>query len=343
MFRELIRALGALSDWRLWGALVVTAVGLAAVQANQYWSPPGGHGRAILKLAIYWGLWLVWPAIALVLLRAIGQLRRGRLPGFLVSLAMLAGLGGLAWARFIEPNQLKVVETSLSTRCGVRVALVSDLHTGLYVSTSQIENMVRALNAQDVDAVLIAGDFTYEPLHDLRAALAPLAGLRHKAYFVLGNHDEASPGPVLRDPLLKVLADMRLELIEGRRLALGRCELVGLGDLHSNHRMRNDLEALELQKPLKTAADRVVLTHDPDAQVYLPGGFTSLLLAAHTHGGQMDLPWLTDRMLARFGEGGFKAGLYDRPNMRVFVTSGIGMVKLPMRFHVPPRIEVLAL
>lgn len=342
MVTDSIRALRILSDWRLWGALLVTAVGLAAVESNQHWLPQGGQGRAIVKLSIYWGLWLVWPAIALIGIRLLVQVVRLRLFGALVSAMLLAVLGCMAWARFIEPNQLRVIETSVSTVCGVRVALVSDMHSGLFIRHDQLEGVVQALNAQDVNAVVVAGDWTYEPDLDLRAALAPFASLRHKTYAVLGNHDEASPGPRIRDPLIKTLTDMRIDVIHGRRVMLGRCELTGIGDLHSG-RMERDLETLKGIKPLQPAARRVILTHDPDAQLHLPAGEAALMLAAHTHGGQINLPWLTDAMLARMGDGGFKRGLYDRPNMKVFVTSGTGTVKLPLRFRMPPTIDVLAL
>lgn len=342
MLRETLRALRGLGDWRLWGALLVTAVGIAAVEAQQHWPPAGGEGRAVVKLGLYWGAWLLWPGMLLALLRLFGHALNGRFFRVLLSILLLVLMGGLAWARFVEPHQLRVVETSVSTTCGVRVALVADFHSGLFVRSGQLERVVQALNAEDLDAVLIAGDWTYEPERDLKRALAPFSLLRHKAYAVLGNHDEAWPGPPLREPLLAALAALRIDVIEGRRVPLGRCELAGLGDLESG-RLEKNLKELEGVRPLHKAAQRVVLTHDPDAQLELPADFTSVLLAAHTHGGQIELPWLTDAMLARTGRGGFKRGLYERPNMRVFVTSGIGMVKLPLRFRVPPTIDILAL
>ncbi len=342
MLSTSVRAIRGLSDWRLWGALIVTAIGIAAVESNQHWSPPGGQGRAVVKLSIYWLSWLAWPAALLYTLHLIGHLARGRLLRALGSLIAVGACAFVIWARFVEPNELRVVESSVSNGCGVRVALVADLHSGLYVREHQLERLVQTLNTQDVDAVLVAGDWTYEPLADLRTALAPLRALRHKTYAVLGNHDEASPGPDLRGPLLKQLAEMRVEVIEGKRVPLGRCELIGLGDLMSGG-MQRDLDLLGKVRPTQRPANRVVLTHDPDAQLRLPAGFAATLLGGHTHGGQIELPWLTDLVLARMSRSGFQRGLYDRPNLRVFVTSGIGMVALPLRFRMPPTIDILAL
>jgi predicted MPP superfamily phosphohydrolase len=340
--REGIRSLRGLSDWRLWAAGFVTAVGIAAVEAANTWYLQGGHGRAIVKLTIYWAMWLAWPAAALLLLRAVAQVARGRIVGALLSVLALACVGGLIWSRFIEPNQLRVVETPVGTACGVRVALVADMHTGLYGTQPQLERLVNRLNTLDVDAVLVAGDWTYEPKHDLRRELAPFASLKHPAYAVLGNHDEQAPGPPVQEALRETLAALRVQNVEGKRVTLGRCELVGLGDLSAGL-VERDVAELKKQRSAKTGAQRIVLTHEPDTVFHIDRGYASIVLAGHTHGGQINLPWFTERLMDRISEGGFIGGLYDTPNGKVFVNIGTGMVKLPFRFRAVPTVDVLSL
>ena len=342
MLRTPILALRVLRDWRAWGAGAAAVLALALHDAASAWSPEGGHHRAVVKLAIYWGLWLLWPLALLLALRAVGQLGRGRLGGALATLALLTLTGGLLWARFVEPHQLRVIETPVGTACGVRVALVSDLHVGLYVREDQLEQMVRRLNALDVDAVLIAGDFTYEPDRDLRVAFAPLGLISHPVYAVLGNHDEQLPGAPLKGPLLRELASLGVQSIEGRRVPLGRCELAGLGDLEAGAAAR-DLARLKATRWSRPPAERVLLTHEPDTVLDVPAGSAALLLAGHTHGGQVVLPWLTDALLRHISRGGWQRGLYRTATLPLFVTSGIGMARLPLRFRMPPTIDVLAL
>jgi hypothetical protein len=65
----------------------------------------------------------------------------------------------------------------------------------------------------------------------------------------------------------------------------------------------------------------------------------SLLLAAHTHGGQVNLPVIgrvvtTSRL-------GYVAGEYVEQGRHLFVTTGIGTSILPVRFGVPPEIVIL--
>ena len=89
----------------------------------------------------------------------------------------------------------------------VRLAVIADIHWGLFYRDSQLVDLVERLNALDVDAVMVAGDWTHEPPPDLTAGLAPLAKIRHPVFAVLGNHDVESPGPPLTAPLEGRAAD----------------------------------------------------------------------------------------------------------------------------------------
>jgi predicted MPP superfamily phosphohydrolase len=266
----------------------------------------------------------------------------GRRTNSAVTLAALALCAGATWARFIEPNTLQVRETTLGSACGVKVALISDLHMGLYMREADMLRLVDRLNSLKVDAVLVAGDWTYEPSHDLRRIFAPMAGVKHPVLSVLGNHDEERPGPPLKQELLAALAAAHVESIDGRRVPLGQCELEGLGDLYA-HSAERHLQALSAQPSHFAPDHRVVLAHNPDTAFLLKPGYAATLLAAHTHGGQIDLPFFTARLLAGITRGGFRRGVYQTPTTRLFVTSGVGIDKLPMRFRVPPTIDVLGL
>lgn len=331
---------------RGWRALLCVAVAVlfGALVARDFqaaWYEQEDSERVVAKLAIYWFSWLLWPLLYWLLQRTWRAARAGRIGAVAGGLLAIALCGCFTWARFIEPHWLQVRETSLGPACGVRVALISDIHFGLYVREAELQRLVDRLNSLQVDAVLVAGDWTFEPSRDLRTDFAPLAGLRHRTLSVLGNHDEERPGPPLQASLREALAAAHVESIDGRRVKLGQCELQGLGDRAAGSAAR-DLAASRTQPWTVDRAHRVMLTHNPDTVFDLQPDEAALLLAGHTHGGQIDIPVFTKRLLARATEGAFRQGLYEMKNARVYVTPGVGIDKLPIRFRVPPTIDVLS-
>ncbi|MDY0107421.1 MAG: metallophosphoesterase, partial [Giesbergeria sp.] len=221
----------------------------------------------------------------------------------------------------------------------LRLALVADVHAGLFMRGWQIERLVDRLNALDVDAVVVAGDWTYEPPHDLHALLAPFARLRHPVWGVLGNHDTGAPGPPLAATLRQALQSHGVQLLEGQRLAFRGWEVLGLGDLWGGD-PRGDVA--RLLPPGTPAVPRLVLAHQPDTAALLPAGSARLVLSGHTHGGQIMLPWVTRHwVLPGMSTQGWFEGLNNTPAGPLFVTAGVGTISLPARLAVVPRIDVL--
>ncbi len=99
---------------------------------------------------------------------------------------------------------------------------------------------------------------------------------------------------------------------------------------------------------LKTTGtgDVIVLQHSPDILPVIAGEYSispdlRLILAAHTHGGQVWLPILGRPIIpSGFGQKYAYGHIFDK-GVDMFVTSGIGTSVLPFRFMVPPEIAVV--
>lgn len=294
----------------------------------------------LIKLLIFYGSWLVFPWLALLLWR--WHRARGRLQKRLASL-LIAGSLLFVWARFIEPQWIHVRHTTLeATGMQLDVVLASDLHIGLYKSPGFLQRVVERINALDADIVLIAGDLTYEPDTEeavLAQLFAPLARLNKPVYAVLGNHDQQMPGPDIDLPLRRVLSGLNVEVIESRTLPLAQgLLLAGLGDHWAGKDTTGHL-------PEKPAQPLLLLAHNPDSASRLKAGQTALLLAGHTHGGQIRIPWLYRKVIP--SQYGFDRGeqYFAKPDgrIRVYTSSGLGEVGLPLRLFNPPVIDVLHL
>ena len=94
--------------------------------------------------------------------------------------------------------------------------------------------------------------------------------------------------------------------------------------------------------------DVIVLEHSPDILTVVAGEYSispdlRLILAAHTHGGQVWLPVLGRLIIpSGFGQKYAYGHIFDK-GVDMFVTSGIGTSVLPLRFMVPPEIAVLTI
>lgn len=292
--------------------------------------------KLLIKQCLFHGSWLVVPFMAWLLWRM-------RKPGRRAFAAVtLAGCLVFAWARFVEPQMLRVRTTTLAgTGARADIALISDIHLGVYKGSGFLERLVHRLDALPVQAVVIAGDLTYEPqAHDLAVLFEPLSRLRVPVYAVLGNHDQQAPGPDIDRPLREALTRYGVHIIEGRIVGdTHGFRWAGLGDRWARKDDPGFLKAAPSTRPT------IVVAHNPDSAMNLSPADAALVLAGHTHGGQIRIPWLYRQVIP--SAHGFDRGeqFAHAPGgaVRVFTTTGTGEIGLPLRLFNPPTIDVLHL
>ena len=264
-------------------------------------------------------------------------------------LLLLAGIVG--WAFFIEPNRLVVRHETLQINnwpaelSNLKIAVLSDIHVGsAFIDDRKVQTIVERTNQLQPDLIVILGDYitgnsrtshrvepeVFAPM--LKGLHAPLG-----VYSVLGNHDWWYNGNKVRRALeangIKVLENEVLKIdIRGTSLWL-----VGLADLWTRgQRINETIAKVPEGQPI------IALTHNPDIFPELPQR-VPLLLAGHTHGGQVRFPLIgTVVQSSEYGER-YVAGHVVENGHHLFVTTGIGTSIVPVRFCVPPEIVLLTL
>lgn len=298
---------------------------------------PQQRAKAFLQLALLHGSWLLWPLLLQSTCKAFMRFRENRRWRASGATALVVVCVLLCYARFVEPNELVVRHTVIPAPIDLDIALVGDVHVGIYTRPAKLAQMVRKLNALHVDLVLFAGDLTYDPPKNLAAALAPLRALNKPMYAVPGNHDVELPGPPLLQKIRVALAGAPVHFIEHRVIDFPSFRLAGLYDWWSGRDDTAFLRALPRDKPL------LVLMHQPHSLRALRGVDFALAMAGHTHGGQVYLPWLTDWVFLRTRDEKYVGGYYATPIGKLFVTTGVGVTGVPLRLDCPPVIDVLEL
>jgi uncharacterized protein len=266
----------------------------------------------------------------------------------LVALLTIAVLWLAAHALWIEPRRLVVRELGLGPASWhappLRIAVVGDLHAARpHVGADRLRRIVRRVQAESPDLVVLLGDFVSSRSLDLgrlspeevAEALAPLEAPLG-VFAVLGNHDWDVGAERVRRALegigITVLEDEAVR-VEDRGRALW---IAGLRDLTRNPDVHGTLARVDDDAPV------IVLSHSPDVFPEVPAR-AALTLAGHTHGGQISLPWLGPLVTcSRYGRR-YVRGHVVEDGRHLFVTSGIGQSLLPIRLGVPPEIAILTL
>jgi predicted MPP superfamily phosphohydrolase len=224
----------------------------------------------------------------------------------------------------------------------IRVALLSDIHVaGPDMPPARLARIVQQVNGLRPDLVLLAGDFVSDKRiatrrYSAAVAIAPLARLKAPlgVVSVLGNHDHWRGRP----EIVAALRDAGIRVLENEALAVGPLSVGGVDDAF-NH--RHDI-ARTVAAMRKLAGSRVILTHSPDVAPTVPADLT-LLLAGHTHCGQIRFPVVgAISFMSEHGDR-FACGLQKEGRLRVITSAGIGTSILPLRLGASPDVWLLTL
>ncbi|MEA2441980.1 MAG: uncharacterized protein QOH76_3404 [Thermoleophilaceae bacterium] len=269
----------------------------------------------------------------------------GRRPGQLLGAGLIAAG---AWA-LAEPARLKVrrldvpLERWPPALGGLRVAVVSDLHTGApHVGERRLERIVAKVNAARPDLIALVGDYA-DPSVPLGEPVAPervaelLGELQAPlgVFAVLGNHDWYHYG----ERVPRALRSCGIEVLENDAVAVERGgEVLWIAGLADMRERRADVTVALAMVPPGQAL--LALTHDPDMFPQLRDR-ANVTLAGHTHGGQVGLPLV--RRVAAPSSRGYTGGEVREGGGYMYVSRGVGTTGLPIRLAAPPEIAILRL
>jgi hypothetical protein len=258
------------------------------------------------------------------------------------------------WASFIEPNRLVVNEVAIKLPNfpkqldGFKVVAIADIHGGSNsVDEEKLRYLVGLTNQQQPDLIVLLGDFVSQQYFnraklkmDSDVVAKNINGLKAKygVYAALGNHDWWNNGAKIRQELeangMKVIEnDVSPIEVNGQTIWI-----LGIPDFLTRQPIVLQMAMSGINKP----GTIIAITHNPDIFPEVPSNI-SLTIAAHTHGGQVNIPFIGSPIVpSKYGQR-YVAGHVVEKGRHLFVTTGVGTSILPLRFRVPPEIAVLTL
>ena len=259
----------------------------------------------------------------------------------------LVGIAGVsAYSTLIEPYHYQVSQTDIQIKNlppafeGFRITQLTDIHHSRILGIEEVRRVVSLAQQTKPDMFVLTGDYAtsyrryIEPCAEALAALSAPEGV----WAVLGNHDHYT------DPELttRALEQRHIVVLNNKNTTLRRgpdaIQLSGIDDW-----TWGASDWTKAFAGLKDKAPTILLSHQPQVLDFDQTQKMSLILSGHTHGGQIIVPWLGPPARLATNDLRYAQGLFRYNDVQLYVSSGTGVIGLPVRFGVRPEIAVLRL
>ena len=251
------------------------------------------------------------------------------------------------WSVLIEPRWVakRMFNITLphSEALGLKIIHTSDWHftkkpLWRVMTHARANAIIKDINQTEPDIILITGDLIAEPNQQPTFAITiedeiaqTLGKLKASkgVYAVLGNHDNWYNHEKMKQALTK----QAIQVLENEAQLIASTNLwvAGIGDASTNH--ANPLKAI---KNIPNDAPSLIMMHDPASFAALPV-LNSISFAGHTHGGQIYIPWYGPLVSPSIAPSAWAYGWVTHNQNRLYVTSGLGVSILPIRFNMRPE------
>lgn len=242
---------------------------------------------------------------------------------FLAGLVGASALGPVHAFGF-EPTWLKVERIRLNSAPRHRLVQVTDIH---YKGDHHfLQKVVNAINREKPDFVCFTGDLI-EEAEFAAEALDLLTKIKAPLYGIPGNHDYWADMDfdAAREAFASTGGQWLMD--EDVVTANGAIRLIGISGTKGAHFSANP------------GVKNILLSHYPSGVDAFQDTKFDLIMAGHSHGGQVRLPWY-GALIVPSGVGEFELGMYETPVGPLYVSSGIGYFYMNIRFCCRPEIVV---
>ncbi len=224
---------------------------------------------------------------------------------------------------------------------GLTMCQLTDIHHGPFVSIEYVRRIVDLANSLKPDIIVLTGDHVYHGPKYIEPVWAELVRLQAPlgVYSALGNHDHwegiersrAAQSQAGVPELLNTNVPIGFVWRRGARLWLA-----GVGDLWEDEQELD--QALAGVPPDEPA---ILLSHNPDYADDVNDPRVKLILAGHTHGGQVVIPWLGP--VTTPCQRKYAMGLVKTDVSQVYISRGLGVAIIPVRINCRPELPLITL
>src|SRR5215475_4138010 len=223
---------------------------------------------------------------------------------------------------------------------GFRIAQLSDIHISPFMTAAEIRRCVAMTNEQKPDLIVMTGDYLSWDTTWQAEVVEALAGLRapYGVFGSLGNHESITH---TEESITRLFAAQGIHILRQERASIQlNGEMIHLIGIDDSQPDGSRIEHLVMPDTVN-----ILLTHMPDPDIFdwaVEHGF-DLVLAGHTHGGQLSLEFLRRGVSFARIETPYVSGWYEKSGGQLYVNRGIGTTIIPIRVGARPEITVFEL
>jgi uncharacterized protein len=267
-------------------------------------------------------------------------------------ITILAGatLSGSAYGA-IRRDDFELTETSIPVKglppefVGYRIALVTDIHSSVFMDKAEMERYAAVINRTRADIIIVGGDFVNSSVEEVYPFAEAFSQLKAPdgVFGVLGNHDYYTRNV---DTVVREVNQAGIRLLVNERVILRRGKeyvyLLGSDDIGTPPVASRVFDSLIAGT--EPGIPRILVCHRPYFFEEAARRAIDLTLSGHTHGGQVVFMRLGNDVLAPARMvSPYVEGLYTIGSSRMYVSRGIGTVGVPIRINCPPEVTLLTL
>lgn len=270
----------------------------------------------------------------------------------IIILSIILGiLGIIFYSRFIETSLFETKEYKISNVnlandfSGLKIIHISDIHYGRITSTKMIKKIIKEVNLIKPDIIVITGDLidkdailTEKDISFLKDSLAKLES-KYGKYAIYGNHDitysREKIEEIYKYSNFKLLVN-DYDIIYGKKN-----EALFIGGLDSLLEGEQNIEkTMSYFNDHEDILYKILLVHEPDSTDNILEKYpnTNLILAGHSHNGQVRLP-LIGAVYTPSGSKKYYDNYYKINETDLYISSGIGVSRINFRLFNKPSIN----
>jgi len=227
-----------------------------------------------------------------------------------------------------------------------KIVHISDIQGDEYTGREEIARYVDEINKQQADLIIFTGDLISYGTDFIEMSAQELgkAKAKYGTIAVVGDHDYWAG----TENVEQALADQGIPLLKDENHTMPidsttNALITGVTEVYSkpsNPEIIDSLTTSAKNSALKIFSSHQVVDHlieNAQQENY------DMMLAGHTHGGQIRVPFMGMSFSAAERETEYVSGLYYENALPIYVNNGLGFTLGPIRYNAPPTVTVITL